>query len=462
MKKYIVFSLIMSLLLLSACNSNTTENIESSTTNLLAEEQASSEETPQPNLIENNITQSGSYEFTGDLSNITVNVNKDIDDGVVSIVLNNANIENNNGTPINIIEAKDVHIILQGENFVTQGAIDTADTEFPSAAIYSKADTIISGDGSLVVSSEYQDGINSRDDLIIDSGNITVTAVDDGIVGKDLLEINEAIININCGKDGLKASNDEDLDKGNLIISNGTFNINAQNDGISAENDLQINNGSFEINTGGGFSEVLNEITRGEGSGNIVSATDMLEDSMKGLKANDIIISDGSFIISSYEDAIHANNNLTINDGNFSILSGDDAFHADMALIINDGEIIVTDAYEGLEGSTVDINGGNIDIKVLDDAINASEDNGYVKITNGTILLKSQGDGIDSNGDLFIEGGEVVIDVDAIYSGGDSELDVTGEFNISGGNVTDENGNPVSLSDRGGGGGPQPNNRPRP
>ncbi len=406
------------------------------------------------------ISQSGVYEFSGSYNEIVVNVNKDTDEGVVYLVLNNANIETETGTPINIIEAKDVVLVLMGENTVTQGAIITADSEFPSSAVYSAADTAIIGDGTLVVNTLYQDGINSRDDLIIEGSNITVNSVEDGIVGKDLLAISSSTITIECGKDGLKSSNDADLDRGNIIITDGNYDIVAQNDAISAEQILQIDGGVFNLYSGGGYVEVLNEITRGEGSGDIVQPTDLLEDSMKGVKGNDIIISAGEFIISSYEDAIHANNSLTINGGDFSINSGDDALHADFNLIINNVNLTVENAYEGVEGSSITINDGDININVLDDAINASADDGQITIAGGTIYLICQGDGIDSNGDLTIEGGNIVIEANSIYSGGDGALDVGGVYSISGGTITDENGSPLDVLSMEPGGNQRPSNRP--
>ncbi len=407
------------------------------------------------------ITQSGTYEFTGDYASITVNVNKDVDDGVVYLMLNDVNITSETGTPINIIEAQNVVIMLSGENTVTQGEITTTDEEFPSAAIYSKADTLITGDGSLTVNTLYKDAIDSRDDLVIENVSVTVNAIEHGIEGKDLLAFDNVNINVTAGRDGIRTSNDEDVEKGNLIITSGNFVINALHDGIAAEQTLQIDDGNFDITTGGGFVEVLNEITRGEGSGNTVSATDLLEDSMRSLKGTNITINGGEFLLSSYEDTVHANGVLTINSGDFDILSGDDALHADTDLVINSADILVQNGYEGIEGETVTINGGHINVTVLDDAMNANSDTGFIKITGGTIYLKCQGDGIDSNGDLIIEGGDIVIDVDAVYSGGDGELDVSGTYTISGGSVTDENGNEVSTNTSMPGGGMMPsNNRP--
>ncbi len=471
MKVLIVTFLIAAMLALSACDETVTIEAEGVTTSSQQDAEQSSDSSgttanniavtqlsyPSNDFIDEFsdaifmedqevfITQSGIYEFSGNYSEIVVNVNKDTDEGVVYLVLNNVNIETDTGTPINIIEAKDVALVLMGENTVTQGAVITDDSEFPSAAVYSSADTAIIGDGALVVNTLYRDGINSRDDLVIEGVNIAVSSIEDGILGKDLLAISDSTIMIACGKDGLKASNDVDLDRGNIIITGGSYDIVAQNDAISAEQILQIDDGVFKLYSGGGYVEVLNEITMGEGSGNIVQPTDLLEDSMKGIKANDIVIAAGEFIISSYEDAIHADNSLTINAGSITINSGDDALHADYNLIINSVNLIVENAYEGIEGSTITINGGDINVNVLDDAINASADDGYITITGGVIYLRCQGDGIDSNGDLTIEGGDIVIEANSIYSGGDGALDVTGVYSISGGSITDENGNSVDV-----------------
>lgn len=399
------------------------------------------------------ITQSGTYEFTGtyEASQIVVNVDKDNDKGVVYLVLNNASFTSADNTPIYIMEAKDVVIVLEGENFVTQGDITTTDEEFPGGAIYSKADTVITGDGSLVVSTLYQDGINCRDDLIIIDSTISVSAIEDGIVGKDLLAISNANLTIVSGKDGIKTSNEEDADKGELIIQGGAYLINATGDAISSENLLQIDEGIFELYSGNGFVKVLNSITVGEGAGNTVSATSLLETSAKGLKGLNITINGGTFNISAYEDAIHANNILEINGGEITILTGDDAVHADYELIINDGTITVEEGYEGIEAEYVTVNGGNIWVSVLDDAMNAGT---LITVTGGEIYLESQGDGIDSNGDLIIEGGNFIINNNAIYSGGDGSVDVTGSVTYTGGTLVDGQGNTIDptqmLSSKGG------------
>ncbi len=390
------------------------------------------------------ITESGSYNLTGTYESIEVNVDKNIDDGIVNLNLENVNITTDDLTPINIIEAEDAVINLIGENTINQGEIKTDDPEFPSAALYSKADLRIIGEGSLIVNTSYRDGINSRDNLVIEDVSIEVNALEDGIVGKDFLEITNSNVVIKAGKDGLKSSNSDDYEKGNLLINSGTFVIEANNDGISAEQNLEISDGTFKITTNNGYKEVLNSITVGEGSGGIIQPSSQLESSMKALKANYIIINNGVFEISSYEDGIHANNDLTINNGELIIKSGDDAIHAENMLTINNGTIDIEVGYEGIESKDITINEGDITIDVLDDGINAAS---LLLINGGKIFIKSQGDGIDSNEDLTIKGGEIIIDNHAIYSNGDAALDVTGVYTKTGGTVTDLEGKEVTISE---------------
>ncbi len=471
------------------------------------------------------ITESGTYEFAGEYlsSTITVNVDKEIDEGIVYLILNSAHISSENSTPINIIEAKDVVILLEGENTVLQGEITTDDEEFPSAAIYSKADTVIAGDGALTVTTLYNDGINSRDDLIIENNNITINAVGDGIVGKDLIAVKDANITVDAGKDGLKSSNSEDADKGNIIIVSGDFYIEAENDAISSENIMQIDDGNFELYSGDGYVEVIKTPSSGPVGGGTngtnrpwesgmdrmqepadgeagamqppmggemsgmqppmsgemsgmqpptdgemgeipnseISGLDIdeqteetaTEESMKALKAiNHLIINDGTFNISAYEDAVHSDGDLTVNAGEFLINAGDDAFTSQNT-IINSGNIIIENCFEGIEGINVEVNGGDISINTDDDGINGSDQSGGVTISGGNIeiVYGQGGDGIDSNGYYTQTGGDIIISAPEGSDQMNAPLDVDGDVNMSGGTIVDENGNDVEASPSDGG-----------
>ncbi len=193
----------------------------------------------------------------------------------------------------------------------------------------------------------------------------------------------------------------------------------------------------------------------GFGDGN----TDKGEYSTKGIKAaNEIVINNGTVNIKSYDDAIHANNdtslengasplgNVTINGGNITAYSNDDGLHADGILSIKAGTVSVTNAYEGLEGTTVDISGGYVSVNSKDDGINATTTSGTaIAISGGTVYIYCTGDGIDSNsrtadvGIVFSGGKTVVIS----NSGMNSAIDTENGYTYTAGSV-------VAIMPRGG------------
>lgn len=111
------------------------------------------------------------------------------------------------------------------------------------------------------------------------------------------------------------------------------------------------------------------------------------------------------------------------------------------------GKLIVNSDNEGIETKMhLTINNGDISITSQDDALNASEDNvSVVTINDGTIYCNiegEEGDGIDSNGYMYINGGNIYAFASANSqdSGLDSDLGIyiNGGNVIATGNMTDE------------------------
>jgi hypothetical protein len=90
-------------------------------------------------------------------------------------------------------------------------------------ALFSKSDLTITGSGTLNVTSDFNDGITSRDSLKITDGTIAVKSKADGIVGRDVAAIKEGTITIDAGKDSIRSANDTDEGPGNILIAGGTL-----------------------------------------------------------------------------------------------------------------------------------------------------------------------------------------------------------------------------------------------
>ena len=120
---------------------------------------------------------------------------------------------------------------------------------------------------------------------------------------------------------------------------------------------------------------------------------------------------------------------------------------------MNDGKFNIT-AREDLEGTYVKINGGTVTISASDDGINAanksSEYSVIVEINGGTInITMGQGDtdGIDANGNLYINGGTITIS-------GQSPFDYDGEAKYTGGKMIINGSETTEITNQFGGMGP--------
>jgi len=390
------------------------------------------------------ITAAGTYSISGKLSDGQIIVSTKAKE-VVRLILNGVDIHSSTSAPIYIAEAKKTVILLADQ---TQNTLNDAktyvfavpDKEEPNAAIFSKSDLTIYGGGSLTVTANFQDGITSKDGLIIASGTISVSAADDGIRGKDYLLIKDGNLTINAKGDGLKSDNDVDAGMGYISIARGVMNITAGGDAIDAQTNVQIASGEFTISSGGGSNQKLDANASAKG--------------IKGLL--NVRIDGGTYMINSADDGVHTNGNLTINGGTFSIATGDDGMHADATLTINDGDIRVTQSYEGIESTVITINNGYINVVSSDDGINGanSKDTSntnagpggrpgqntsststkyHLYIHGGNIFVNAKGDGIDVNGSIEMTGGTVLVSGPTEQMNGALDYDVA--FKLSGGTV---------------------------
>lgn len=261
-----------------------------------------------------------------------------------------------------------------------------------------------------------------------------------------------------------------------------------QSDKNSQSKDIADNTTASSASSDTGSESASSTLSDADSENNSSTSSDTDSTSTKGIKSDGALyVNGGTFNINSADDSFHSNSDVTINDGTYTISSGDDGMHADSALLVNGGTITVTESYEGLEGLNITINDGKIDITASDDGMNAaggndasgfggrggdgfkgmqapdaaqkpddtsentqksddssdtaqntntaSDDEMWMVINGGYVYVLAGGDGLDSNGDLTINGGEVY--VDGPSDNGNSAIDYgeKSSFYINGGTV---------------------------
>lgn len=370
------------------------------------------------------ITSAGTYIISGSLSDGQIVIAAS-DSDKVQLVLNNAEINCNTSAAVYVKSADKVFVTLPAGTTNSLGGgteyVQTDDNTV-DGVIFSKSDLTLNGTGTLKIDADYRHGIVTKDTLCITGGTYVIDAVKTCLAGKDGIKILDGSFTLTAGSKGLNSGNDDDAKEGSIYIAGGTFTIKSE------------------------------------------------------------------------DDSIHADGSCIIAGGTYTIAAGNDGIHASYDTIITDGSITITDSYEGIEGRRITVSGGTINLTASDDGINAatggssdeqrmpggqqgefggfgrqkgadvqsqdgqqsqemqmpqdgqqpqemqapasrsaSDDDVYVKITGGTITVNAGGDGIDSNGNLYITGGTVY--VAGPTSNGDGALDYEEEVSITGGTL---------------------------
>ena len=385
------------------------------------------------------ITAAGTYVFSGDCDDGSITVKKGVTG--VTLVLNGLTLTNADSAAITLNKTAEAALIAAtgSENTVA----DTAGANDENAAVKVKsgASLSLSGTGTLTACGNAKNGIKGASDAVItvDELTLNIEAADDGLSCDDELTIKGGRVNITAGGDAVKASPDTDdaenpdtTSLGNVTVSGGTMTLTAANDGVQADGNLTISDGTFDITANGGHTTSLTDDSA----------------SCKGLKAGKTLtVSGGTVNVDSADDALHAND-VTVSGGTLTLASGDDAVHADNDLVVgvkgssstSNPKIDITASYEGLEGTTVSVYSGDIDVAASDDGVNAANsglgersDKYAIHIAGGDLYIDAGSDGLDSNNDISITGGRVeVYGADAMM---DAAIDYDGTFTLSGGTL---------------------------
>ena len=359
--------------------------------------------------------------------------------------------------------------IINIQNTTLNDLEDSTTTQGECAAVKIKKKSVVSFENQGLFT------LNGKCKNIIKGGE-QVSLIFENSNGEYIINANKTAISsdgsleFNLGKytiiskygDAIKSS-PEDTDTsslGKILINNGNFDIQCYNDAFTAKNNITIVKGTFEIKTENGYDS---------------TTFDSENESAKGFKVTnnatgcEIKAYDGQFSLNTADDSFHSNRDLILLKGTYTIYSRDDGLHAGFNLVLgikdasnDDLDLKVLSSYEAIEGMTITINSGKIIATAEDDAINASggDETGprpgphnlgktylrgkmgqpnpgpggrgnasyYISIYGGEVYVFCDGDGIDSNGNIFIHGGDI-----RVFSQGNRDnepIDHDGNFTL--------------------------------
>ena len=416
-------------------------------------------------LIENGgtkeITEAGTYLINGTNANAKILVNSA---GDVKLVFQEVNLGCSADTPLEIKAASSftLHVASKTKNYLYDGVSSSGDG---ALVCNKKVQLNIEGDGYLYLTStkhaedEVGAGIKSPKGVAIQDTHLIVNAAGHAIQAKGGATIEGAKLYLDAGKDGIHA------EEGEVSIKDSVLDASTYGDGIDSTLAVTLDNVTSHIvstgtyvlykasdDTDGSLSEDARYVLQnGEykkidsDAANRYSERYYLEQKCKGVKSeNAITFKGGDHYIETADDCIASDIGIDILSGDYSLYTNDQGINSDQSLNIgeadssSDLDIRIYHCYEGIQGGIIHFYSGYTYIYAEDDGINATSDT----LTSGismnfhegsTVYANAEGDGVDSNGNITMDGGNLIVAGPA--SNGNGSLDFDGTFTFTGGNL---------------------------
>lgn len=408
------------------------------------------------------ISSAGTYIVSGELTDGQLLVDAG-DDDKVQLVLAGATIHNEDAPAIYVRNADKCFVTLDAgtENNLSDGSSYAleSDSDEPYATLFSRCDLTLNGSGTLNVTSAYRHAVCSKDDLVVVSGTYNISAVEDGLRGRDSVKVRDGVFTIQAGGDGIKSNKDDDPTKGFVSIDGGAFDIQAGDDAVQGKTLIRLAGGSLTV------------------AANDDAFHSDLEMHLLG----------ASIEASAGDDAFHAETKLTVDGGIVNVASCNEGYEAEK-VYVNGGDTHIVASDDGVNASAADLSddadadtvsstlpnggtpgapgkGGGVaagaqqggsapELPVDDNAYGAgratgsgqqggdpaagggmgqADSNCLIQVNGGYLVIDSAGDAIDSNGNVEVTGG--VLLVSGPTSDGDSSFDYDGSATVSGGTV---------------------------
>lgn len=281
------------------------------------------------------VTRKGVYTLFGTKTDGAITVNAPKQD--VVLVLNGVTVEHQNGPAIHVKAANSVTLTLAVDTVNTlsdgsQYSLTDGDAKV-DAAVFSRGDVIVNGEGTLTVNGNYAHGIVSKDTVTVSSGTVKITSKADAVQANDSILVSGGQLQIVSTDDGLHSD-------GSIAVVGGIHTISAGDDGVHAETDLTVT-----------------------GDGTMLTVTTSYE----ALEATSVGISGGILSLTATDDGINAaggtdnsgqggrpGDHFAASTGKVEILGGEvyikvagDAIDANGTLAISGGNIVISGAVRG-------------------------------------------------------------------------------------------------------------------
>ena len=398
------------------------------------------------------ISSAGTYVVSGELTDGQLLVDAG-DDDKVQLVLAGATIHNEDGPAIYVRNADKCFVTLDAgtENSLSDGlsyALED-DSDEPYATLFSRCDLTLNGSGTLSVTSAYRHAVCSKDDLTVVSGTYNISAVEDGLRGRDSVKVRDGIFTIQAGGDGIKSNKDDKPTKGFVSIDGGTFDIQAGDDAVQGKTLVRLAGGSMTV------------------AANDDAFHSDLEMHLLG----------ASIEVGAGDDAFHAETKLTVDDGTVNVTSCNEGYEAEK-IYVNGGDTHIVASDDGVNASPADLSddadadtvsstlpnggtpgapgkgggaatpdaggqapagaqqGGSAPEPPAGDnagGVGQADSSCLIQINGGYLVVDSAGDAIDSNGNIEVTGG--VLLVSGPTGDGNGAFDYDGSATVSGGTV---------------------------
>lgn len=342
-------------------------------------------------------------------------------DGTVTIMSTVANRSAMKADSLVAVSGGTINMTVQGNQ--SKGISSKRNIEISGGTfqINTSGATVLTTSGS-GFNPSYCTAIKADSLIQIDSCSLTITTSGNGgrgISSDGLININSGVVSIVSTGNGatyINSNGQTDAYTGPCINANGRITIASGNVSLShsgrggkgISGDSRLTMGTTDL------VPVLNVTTTGQS----------------------ILISNGNY---AEAKSISLDSLIKIDNGQITISSADDGIKSKYYVEINGGTINIVNSKEGIEAPNIFVNGGEVSLNATDDGFNATYGNGG-EFDDGSILTfnggyvyvnSTQGDAIDSNGDVNFNGGVIV--VHGPQSSPEVGMDYNGTCKVTGG-----------------------------